>query len=126
LSTGLAPVFIITIRNPLIRCQRLGLHICSTASSEMKSMNILLRFSVFFAGMVGLHNAEEIHESCKTGTHVQSGEEMGLFIPLGPFTIFVLSCLSTKMARFNCPNLEYLFKCLENKFPDFNEEATVS
>ncbi len=51
----------------------------------MKSMSILLQFSVLFAGMVGLHNAEEmgLHEACQTKTHFQSGEEMGLFLPLG-------------------------------------------
>ena len=57
----------------------------------MKSMGILFRFSVFFASMVGLHNAEEmgLHEACKTETRFQSGEEMGLFLPLGSCTIFL-------------------------------------
>ncbi len=54
----------------------------------MKSMGIFIM--IFFAGMVGLHNAEEmmgLHEACKT--HFQSGEEMGLFLPLGSCTIFL-------------------------------------
>jgi hypothetical protein len=57
----------------------------------MKSMSALLRFSVLFAGMVGLHNAEEmgLHEACKTETRFQSGEEMGLFLPLGSYAIFL-------------------------------------
>jgi hypothetical protein len=56
-----------------------------------KSMSILFRFSVLFAGMVSLHNAEEmgLHEACKTGTHFQSGEEMGLFLPLRSCTTFL-------------------------------------
>ena len=67
---------------PLIGCQRLGLYICSSASSEMKSTRILFRFWVLFAGMVGVHNAEEmsLHDSCKTESRFQSGEEMGLFL----------------------------------------------
>ncbi len=62
----------------------------------MKSMSILFRFSVLFAGMVGLHNAEEmgIHEACKTETRFQSGEEMGLF--LVP-TVGLLHDLSTRL-----------------------------
>ncbi len=54
-------------------------------------MNILFRFSVLFVGMVGLHNAEDmgLHEVCKTETRFQSGEEMGLFLPLGSCTIFL-------------------------------------
>ena len=84
------PVFWMIIVYPLIRCQRLGLYICSTAWSEMKSMSILFRFSVFFTG-ISLHNAEEmgLHEACKTETHFQSGEEMGLFLPLGSCTIIL-------------------------------------
>jgi hypothetical protein len=48
----------------------------------MKSMTI-------FAGMVGVHNAEEmgLHEACETETG--NGEEMGLFLPLGSCTIFL-------------------------------------
>ena len=67
------------------------LYICPTASSQTKSMSILVRISVLFAGMVGLHNAEEmgLHDSCKTETRFQSGEEMGLFLPLGSCTIFL-------------------------------------
>jgi hypothetical protein len=55
--------------------------------SQMKSMSILFRFSVFFTGI----NAEEmgLHEACKTETRFQSGEEMGLFPPLGSCTIFL-------------------------------------
>ena len=79
------------IDHPLIGCQRLGLYICSSASSEMKWMSILFRFSVLFAGMVGVHNAEEmgLHDSCKTETRFHSGEEMGLFLPLGFCAIFL-------------------------------------
>ena len=104
------PFFWMIIVYPLIRCQRLGLYICSSASSEMKPMSILFRFSVLFAGMIGLHNAEEIglHEACKTGTRFQSGEEMGLFLLLGPCTIFapVTSKLqndSFQLYRFRIP-----------------------
>jgi hypothetical protein len=76
---------------PLIRCQRLGLYICSTAWSEMKSMSILFGVSVFFASMVGLHNAEEmgLHEACKSNARFQSGEDVGLFLPLGSCTTFL-------------------------------------
>jgi hypothetical protein len=75
----------------LIRFQRLGLYICSSASSEMKSMSILFRFSVLLAGMVGLHNADEmdLHEACTSKTRFQNGEDMGLFITLGFSTIFL-------------------------------------
>jgi hypothetical protein len=57
----------------------------------MKSMGVLFRFSVFFAGMVGLHNAQEMgpHEVCNPATYFQSGEDMGLFLPLGSCTIFL-------------------------------------
>jgi hypothetical protein len=57
----------------------------------MKSMSILFRFSVLVAGMVGLHNAEEmgLHEACKSETRFQSGEEMGLFLPSGSCTVFL-------------------------------------
>jgi hypothetical protein len=57
----------------------------------MKSMSILFRFSVLFAGMVGLQNAEEmgLHEACKPEARFQSGEDMGLFLPLGSCTIFL-------------------------------------
>jgi hypothetical protein len=99
------------------------LYICSSASSERKSMSILFRFSAFFAGMVGLHNSEDmgLHEACKMETtRFQSGEEMGLFPPLGSCTIFLR--LSTKMTRF----LESLFKCAEQFYPDFETEFTVS
>ena len=86
LSIELLPVFGHYCLPAYFRCQRLGFYICFAASSEMKSMGILFRFSVFFAGMVGLHSAEEM---CKPETHFQSGEDMGLFLPLGSCTIFL-------------------------------------
>ena len=88
-----SPCFWMIIVYLHIRSQRFGLYICSTVSSEMKSMSILFRFSVFFAGMVGLHNAEEMgqHEACKPEfvPRHQSGEEMGLSLPLDSCTIFL-------------------------------------
>ncbi len=96
----------------------------------MKSMSILFGFSVFFANMVGLHNAEEmgLHEACKSNARFQSGEEMGLFLPLGSLARppFYTSRLSTKVTRFNCPVLEPLFKCVERVNINFDGEATVS
>jgi hypothetical protein len=92
-------------------------------------MSILFRFSVLFAGMVGLHNAEEmgLHEACIKETRVENGEEMGLFLPLGYCTIFLhVTRLSTKMTRFNCPVLDSLFKCVEQVVPDFDWEETVT
>ncbi len=106
----------------------LGLYICYSASSEMKSMSILVRFSVLFTGMVGLHNAEEMdpHEACKKESRFQSGEEIGVFLPLGSCTIFLRVTSKHENDSFNCPVQESLFKCVEQVFPDFDAEAAVS
>jgi hypothetical protein len=103
-------------------------------TSEFKSMSISFRFSVLFAGMVGLHNAEEngLHEACKKETRFQSGEEMGLILPFGSCTIFLhvtfkhdsfqLSRCSTSNHSFQ----ESVFKCVEQVIPDFGWKAAVS
>jgi hypothetical protein len=91
-------------------------------------MSILFRFSVFFAGMVGFHNAEAmgLHEACNTETRFQSGEEMGLFLPWALARSFYTSRLSLNTTRVNCPVLESLFKCAEQYYPDFETEFAVS
>jgi hypothetical protein len=119
------PYFWMIIVYPLIRCRRLGLCICSSASSEMKPMSILLRFSVLFAGMVGLNNAEkmDLREAC---TRFQSGEGTGLFIPMGFCTIFLHVTSKHENDWFQLSVLESLFKCVKQFYPDFETEFTVS